>query len=271
MVIQFYLEFVRDALRTARESLETAYREGTAARTVGRGFYGDTTYELDRAVEEAVLTLAKRRLPKTTVISEERGIEPDPSAKLTLLLDPIDGSTNAKRRVSLCSTSLALADGATFGDIFVAGVMDHMSGRMIWGSRGAVYEDWALARPSRMRDLSDAILAFDSKVYRVPHERVEALVRLMKATKYPRIVSTAALETAYVASGRFEAFVAPYADLRSFDCLPAIFLVLEAGGAVDMPENELNAIPLDGSKKVNYVAAGNRALLKAILGRLNDA
>ena len=71
-----------------------------------------------------------------------------------------------------------------------------------------------------------------------------------------------------VASGRLDAFVAPYANLRSFDCLPSLFLVLEAGGVVDLERSELDRIPLDGSVRIQYITAANAELLRLIQSKL---
>jgi fructose-1,6-bisphosphatase/inositol monophosphatase family enzyme len=184
-------------------------------------------------------------------------------------MDPVDGSTNARREVSVYSTSIALAEGPRFSDIFAAGVIDHVRRRMVWGTREAVYEDWTLAHPSDVTDLKESLVALDSKQYKIPARRRKGIDSLMASTKYPRILSTAALETACVASGRLDAFVAPYADLRSFDCLPSIFLVLGAGGVIDVGEAELGAVPLDGSVRLNYIAAANRKLLRLIENKLD--
>ena len=270
MTIQFYLEFLRDALLAANDTVVEMTKKGMAGESLGRGSFGDVTYAIDRAVEDRVLRLAASRLPPTTVISEERGIITSPSAKITLLMDPVDGSTNAKRDVSVYSTSIALAGGPLFSDIFAAGVIDHVRRRMVWGRKGAVYEDWRLARPSAIDKLRETVMAFDSKAYMVPKDRMEDLSSLMAATKYPRVLSTAALETACVACGRLDAFVASFADLRSFDCLPSIFLVREAGGVVDIEESRLGRTPLDGSVRLNYIAAGNPKLLRTIEAKLGQ-
>jgi myo-inositol-1(or 4)-monophosphatase len=270
LTIQFYLEFVRDALLAANDVVVETTKKGTAGTPQGRGSFGDITYAIDSAVEERVLRLAAARLPATTVISEERGIITSPSAKITLLMDPVDGSTNARRDVSVYSTSIALAEGPLFSDVFAAGVIDHVRRRMVWGRKGAVYEDWRLARPSSIKDLKETVMAFDSKMYKVPMGRMEGLSYLMASTKYPRILSTAALETACVACGRLDAFVAAFADLRSFDCLPSIFLVREAGGAVNVDAPKLASIPLDGTIRLNYIAAGNHRLLGAIEDKLGQ-
>jgi myo-inositol-1(or 4)-monophosphatase len=268
LTLTYYLEFVRDSLLAANAVVNEALRDGRAALPRGRGAFGDLTIEVDKAVEDEVISLADRRLPATDIISEELGVRRRPGARLSLLMDPVDGSTNAKRGVSLFSTSIALADGGLFRDIFVAGVIDHVTGRMIWGSRGSVYEDWMIAKPSELKELEDALIAFDSKAYKVPKSKMKALDSLMTSTKFPRMISTAALETAYVATGRLDAFIAPFAQLRSFDCLPSIFLVLEAGGKVELEEGDLASTPLDGSRRVNYVAAANAALMKLIRKKL---
>ena len=70
MAIQFYLQFIKEALLAANDAVAEATKMGTAGRPLGKGSFGDVTYAIDSAVEERVLRLAAARLPPVKVISE---------------------------------------------------------------------------------------------------------------------------------------------------------------------------------------------------------
>jgi fructose-1,6-bisphosphatase/inositol monophosphatase family enzyme len=77
------------------------------------------------------------------------------------------------------------------------------------------------------------------------------------------------LEIAYVAIGRVDAFVEPYLQLRSFDCLPSLFLVERAGGYLHFIGQEPTRVDLLQPERYAFVAAGTRALLHEILRGLD--
>ena len=98
---------------------------GGAQLSVGAG--GDTTIELDRAAEEAVfagLESLARIGEKFSVLSEEAGHRSFGSDYPLLLVDPVDGSLNAKQGVPLFGLMLAVLDGPTVGDAFAGLVLN---------------------------------------------------------------------------------------------------------------------------------------------------
>src|SRR3954467_1227240 len=104
-----------------------ADRAGAAARAVppGRGEGGDIALVIDRAAEAAILRELERVGVPMTVISEERGhVGLNGGGRTTVVVDPIDGSRNAKRGIPAYSVSIAVADGPTIGDVKFAYVHD---------------------------------------------------------------------------------------------------------------------------------------------------
>lgn len=236
MVRSEYLLFIRDSLKAAHEAILDVQSYGDASSSLGRGAYGDITYRVDKVAEDAVIEVARSYFKEPEIISEESGIID--GRGIYILLDPVDGSTNARRGSGLYSTALAVAEDDKFSSIVAAGVIDHSSSRMIWGDEKSVYEDWKLVAPSDVDELSKAIISFDSKLYMLPEEKIMKLSKMMQITKYPRIYSTAALETAYIASGRIDAYICAAGKLRSFDCFPSLFLLKTAGCPFSLKEIE---------------------------------
>lgn len=263
-----YLELVRDALYVARRAvLETLLnnRQGF----LGRGFFGDLTSEADKAAEEAIIKLVKERLPGATIISEEAGIKRGGSP--TILVDPLDGSTNAIRGLPVYSTSIAIAPGnePRMTDIVAAGVIDHCKNTIYWGYRDAVYKDWVLVRSSTRASLRESIVCFNTQLAKARPEDLNPVINLMRSTKYPRMLGAAALEIALVASGSVDAYIAHYSGLRTFDCLPSIFLALSAGAVLASKARGLVNTPLDTMDRLSFIVAANDRLANEVLGRLN--
>ncbi|HEX3806810.1 MAG TPA: inositol monophosphatase family protein, partial [Gaiellaceae bacterium] len=97
---------------------------------VGAGKGGDDTTAIDAAAERAILPhFAGRR-----IVSEEVGISGD--GPITVVVDPIDGSLNAKRGIPFFSISIAVSDGETMDDVFFGYVHDFGTGEEWTATRG---------------------------------------------------------------------------------------------------------------------------------------
>jgi len=102
---------------------------GRASLSVGAG--GDTTIELDRASEVVVfaeLAALAERGEKFSVLSEEAGRKDFGAEYPLVLVDPVDGSLNAKQGVPLFGLMLAVLDGPTLDDAYVGFVMNLNTG-----------------------------------------------------------------------------------------------------------------------------------------------
>jgi myo-inositol-1(or 4)-monophosphatase len=116
-----WLGAARGAVRELREMLTAVPTTEQRARETGdRGKGGDRTLEIDAAAEAAVF----RRLEalhaeghRFTAISEERGRVEFGGGSVLVVIDPLDGSRNAKRGLPQFALSLAVADGPTMADV----------------------------------------------------------------------------------------------------------------------------------------------------------
>src|SRR3954469_17497322 len=91
----------------------------------GRGEGGDIALVIDRAAEDAIFREFEALDLPLTVISEERGhVDLNGGGPTHVVVDPIDGSRNAKRGIPAYSVSIAIADGPTIGDVQFAYVHD---------------------------------------------------------------------------------------------------------------------------------------------------
>ncbi|MCS7115997.1 MAG: inositol monophosphatase [Nitrososphaerota archaeon] len=256
-----------EALEVAKRTFQSIKDREDRVLKKGIGAYGDVTYKIDSTTEEAILKTLRKRYPNALIISEESGIIGKGDGRPIILLDPVDGSTNALRGVQFSSTALAIAEGRMFDDIIVAGVIDLYHGDIITGTRdGPVLLNGKAVQPSTVTDLAQAYISMDLKIReRIKYHRCD-FERLFHYVKHVRAFGTAALETAHVATGRVDAFIEPQPTLRSFDCIPSLFLVKRAGGFIKFLSTE--PIDLLSEERISYVAACNEALGNAILKTL---
>ncbi len=260
-----YEDIILEALERAKRRFAKIRVSGEATKIIGRGASGDRTLLLDKALEDEILTLLNERLERCLIVSEEAGLVGDPSSELTALVDPVDGSTNAGRGIPLFSASVAIARGRRFSDIVAAGTVDLVNGELIVASKGkGCRADGRETHPSKIDDLSAAVISLSLRVKGQWKNDPHMLANLINNIRHPRILGTAALETAYVAVGRVDGFIEPYPRLRTYDCLPSLFLVKEAKGVFKIL-NMTEDIDLRSDVTLGYVATGCQALLDKIL------
>ena len=136
-----WLELCRDAVEDLR-----AIFEGMPTRTerepdVGDGVGGDETTAVDRAAEDAIVRRLERLHEEQGVdfhlVSEELGERTFGDApSLRVVVDPIDGSLNAKRNIPFFSVSIAVAEGSAMKDVVFGFVHDFGSGEEWTATRG---------------------------------------------------------------------------------------------------------------------------------------
>ncbi|MGC9016264.1 MAG: inositol monophosphatase family protein [Conexivisphaera sp.] len=259
------LELIRDALRAAQEAVSRSLADRGREYLGTRGYFGDATLVVDRAAEEAVLSVVESRLPDAYVVTEEAGIREGGGP--LVLLDPVDGSMNARRGIPNFSTAIAITRraGRRYSDIVAAGVLDHATGDIIWGDAEGVYVGWRPASPSGAERLEDALVDFQSQTHLAGDAEVRGVADVMRRAKYPRILGSAALGIAYVAAGSADAFVAHYGGLRTFDCVPSMFLLESAGGYLAPIGVELDSVELDSGVRLRLLATGGRGLMEELI------
>ncbi|MBA3261924.1 MAG: hypothetical protein H0T69_05560, partial [Thermoleophilaceae bacterium] len=133
-----WLGLCRRAAHAAREAV--AGMTSTAERSVpqGEGEGGDTTLAVDRAAEDAVFAELEALGVPLVAVSEERGEVAigGGSADARVVVDPIDGSVNAKRGLPFACVSIAVASGDRMGDVEVGFVAELVPSRDWWAAAG---------------------------------------------------------------------------------------------------------------------------------------
>ncbi|WP_245572470.1 inositol monophosphatase family protein [Actinokineospora enzanensis] len=211
-----------DAARAAAAAYREARRLHTRpelAEEVAMGADGTPTMRVDALVEDAIAESAQRN--RVNLLSEEAGFVDNGSA-VTLVIDPLDGSSNAAAGVPLsCFAGVLTRD--SIADEALTVWLD--TGRAWWARTGE-------STPYRTTGRTTVDGAAVSLLRPKDNNR-EAWLRVADRAAKLRILGTTCLETALVAEGSVDAFADAGSDtLRIVDLAAALVTVPAAGGAV---------------------------------------
>ena len=221
-----WLSVCRAATDDVRGVLAAMPVRAAREAVLGQGLGGDDTTAIDNAAENAIV--ARFAGLDVTIVSEEVGRIGD--GKTIVVVDPIDGSVNAKRGIPFFSVSIAVADGETMNDVAFGYVYDFGSG-----------EEWT-ARRGEGAWLNGAPLGGERPKYRIEILSFEATRTELIARDAPKVVGLAdrlrlmgslALSLCHLAAGRVDG-VCSLKGARSVDIAAAQLLVREVGLAIEL-------------------------------------
>jgi myo-inositol-1(or 4)-monophosphatase len=266
-----WLAICRAAVEDVRGVLAELPARSDREPVIGAGVGGDDTTAIDAAVERAVVARLDAAGDRFTLVSEELGVRPPPRdgdshSETWVVLDPIDGSINAKRGLPFFSLSVAVAEGGTMGDVTFGYVYDFATGDE-WTAergRGARLNGESLAgEPPKDRI---EILALEATRTDLVARHTPPLVGLVHRL---RVFGSLALSLCHLADGRVDA-VCSLKAARSVDIAAAQLLVREQGYAIELPESPpFVAAPLDLDGRSRVVAAGTTELCAQVAAALS--
>jgi myo-inositol-1(or 4)-monophosphatase len=245
--------FLDAAIQIAREAGQVLL----AHRGVGFELKGD--YDLvtaaDKASEKLIISRLREQFPEHGIVAEEGG-RAEMEAELRWYVDPLDGTTNFAHQYPVWNVTLALAQK---GEVIAGVVYDPLNRELFTAERGAGARlNGAPIRVSSAGGLSDALVStgFPSQK-RHQNVNIHFYYQLAMLTHGVRRGGSAALDLAYTACGRLEAFWE--FGLNPWDMAAGILLVEEAGGKVSGMRGE--PMSLHG----RYVVADNGLIHNELL------
>lgn len=219
----------RVAESVAREAGRRILRGRGAGFDVGLKGINDLVTDVDTAVEDFVKTALTEAFEGDSILGEEHGAAGDDDGR-RWFVDPIDGTMNFVQGIPVFCVSIALR----VDDEFVVGaIYDPNRDELFSGRRGAsVSLDGAPIRVADTDDLADAVLAtgFPPLKSRDAEDNLEIFARVTRASRGVRRLGSAALDLAYVATGRLDGFWEFH--LNPWDTAAGTLLVELAGGTV---------------------------------------
>jgi myo-inositol-1(or 4)-monophosphatase len=258
-----WLALCREAVDDVRHVLAELPTRADREPVIGTGQGGDETTAIDQAAERAVLARFDG-VDDVTFVSEEVGKVGD--GRVHVVIDPIDGSLNAKRGIGFFSLSVAVASGATMGDVEFGFVHDFGTEEEWSARRGqGASLNGHLLDGERPKDRIE-ILSFEATRTASVAEKAAAMVDLAYRL---RIMGSLALSLCHLAAGRVDA-VCSLKPARAVDIAAAQLLVRERGLAIDLFEDPpFDAAPLDVEGRSRVVAAGTPELCQQLAAALS--
>jgi myo-inositol-1(or 4)-monophosphatase len=202
----------------------------------------DPVTNIDFKSEKAVRRVIAGRFPDHSIMAEEGDLKEGP-AGYRWYVDPLDGTVNYIHRHPYFAVSIACARIAPgqVSEILAGVVLAPVLGEMFWASKGAgAYVVRVLAGGKGRQKLSvsqistlmeaQAAVGYPYDFHQRPQEILEPIDQLSLKLSGIRHNGSAALDLAFVAAGRSEAYFEP--GLKPWDVAAGIILVTEAGGTV---------------------------------------
>ncbi len=225
----------------------------------GQGAGGDGTVYVDSVAEAVVLRVLEeehRGGRNFQLISEEVGERSYGEGGDVIVVDPIDGSHNAKMGIPYFSLTLAAARDRTFGSVHGAVVRNLVTGDTFQAEAGAGASLNGV--PCTLDPAGDGHINIVQVEPTRLSENLPRWAGLMSRAEKVRMLGSAALNICLVASGSLSLSVAPM--LRSVDCAAPLLILREAGGvATAVDGGPIEDIDMALANRTSLVAAANRA------------
>ena len=187
----------------------------------------------DIKTEQIIIDELKKAKPNYSILSEEKGIENNKDENNTWIIDPIDGTINYLHGIPHFAISIALK---SYDKIIAGLIYDPIKDEMFYAEKnnGAYFNNQRI-KVSKKNKIEDCLFVAGSKI----NYDNELLIRNS---------GCAALDMAYVASGRYDGYFQK--NINLWDIAAGIIIVEEAGGI-------LNKINLSNINDLKIIASNN--------------
>ena len=205
----------------------------------------DFVSSADTKAEKIIIEELKKARPNYSILSEEAGLEKNKDNENIWIIDPIDGTTNFLHGVPHFAISIALMSN---NEIVSGLIYDPIKDEMFFAEKdnGAFFNNQRI-RVSKKKDLNSCLFASGGN----DTNNIDLITRKS---------GSAALDLAYVASGRYDGYFEN--NLKIWDVAAGIIIIKEAGGII----NDINL-----SKNENVkIRASSGAINEQMLEKLTN-
>ncbi|RDD53499.1 MAG: hypothetical protein BA066_04120 [Candidatus Korarchaeota archaeon NZ13-K] len=193
---------------------------------------GDTVRAVDEAARLEIEEWASGS-KRPSIVSEENGFIEGEEEGL-ILIDPVDGSSNADRGIPFSCVSIAYSRSRSLRDLSMAVILDLFSGNLFYAEEG---------RGAHKNGTKISVREFrGTPVIYAPCQEPDPLRNLGFKQIARRDYGSVALGLALVAEGKIDALVSLKEDLRAVDVAAGLLLVKEAGGSVFVNKMEVHGL-----------------------------
>lgn len=264
------IEVLEEAAKRVYDNVKHMPGTKESAGDFGRGAGGDISRKIDIVAEKTVLDYLKEINFPCVVLGEECGrVEISDNSEGFVIMDAVDGSTNAVRGIPFSCCSLAFATLDRLSSVTDAVIIDLYSGDLYSASKGK----GAFMNGKKITVHKEKPLYFvvGLDLSGISPDSLQKLSPIISASNHIRHFGAVALELAIFARGLVDLFVDLRGKLRITDVAAGYLIASEAGGIII----DKNLVPLDSDlsydKKISFIAAANQEILNETIEKLDLA
>ncbi|MHA1726877.1 MAG: inositol monophosphatase family protein [Promethearchaeota archaeon] len=230
------IALLKEMAQQVREIITPYIGTPDAEEQFQKGAGGDISMKIDLLAEDLIVRIIEEKELNVVLISEELGTRyfgnanPSKKDQDLLIVDPIDGSTNAVRGIPFCSISIAHAMGNRLSDILSAVVIDLTTGDLYWAEKNkGAYWNGHRIQVSEKKLSDDIIFELDADKKDVMRKMQKYSSLLEKIYKI-RVMGSLALSLCLLAKGSIDGILNFTEGTRIVDMAAGYLIVNEAGG-----------------------------------------
>jgi myo-inositol-1(or 4)-monophosphatase len=281
MILDILIESSKNVYNEIKDLLGTS--EGASKISLGAG--GDISRKIDIVAETAVLNTIKSNNISPVVIGEECGIvnlnnynsnssSNNNNNKGFVIMDAVDGTTNAIRGIPFSCCSLAFANEFKLSSVTDAVVLDLFTGDIYSASKQkgsffnnkkiSVRNEKDFSSITSLEDLKSIDVLIGTNVSGVPPHILDEISKVISFSSHIRHFGANALELCYFARGFMDAYIDIRGKIRSTDMAAAYLIAKEAGGKLYSSNGQELDSELGLKNKLSFYAVSNKRLFDLI-------
>ncbi len=216
---------------------------------------------LDQAAQEAILSILKKHNIKAQIVSEEGDLVLGDN-DFTVVLDPLDGTTNMARNLRPSVTSLAVSENNNTSGLLVGVIKNLYTGDLFHAirNRGA-WLNFKKIKTAEPTAFKKSIVSMDIS----KNPRLEIIKHILNESDHIRELGCSAMSLSYLASGSLDLHLDIRGTLRITDVAAGLLIHKEAEGVYAIDGDLFGNISLERHTKLELVAASSNRLLQEAL------
>lgn len=254
------VNILKEACREVHAKTNGFAGTAKANRQIRRGAGGDVSRTIDLVAERTVMDIIKKRGIDATIIGEECGrIE---GKRGFIVMDAIDGTTNATRAIPFYCCSIAYATDFRLSSVTDAAIIDLTRGDLYYASKnkGAFLNGKKIS----VKKNSPVDRTIGINMSGIKTAIVERLVPIMAGADHTRQFGANALEMCFVARGLLDAYIDLRGKIRPTDIAAGYLIAKEAGASIYAEDGSDFDSDLDVKTRRSFVTVANEGMRKHI-------
>ena len=227
------IETLKTACLEVRKSVKHLVGTPEGNKEMGLGSGGDISRNIDIIAEEKVIDIIKDCGTNPTIIGEECGTIVGNESHGYVIMDAIDGTTNATRSIPFNCCSLAYATDSKLSSVVDAAIIDIATGDLYYASKdNAAFLNGnkiSVRKPNKIK-VNEIIAGVN--ISGISQELLHSIGPIISKLNHIRVFGANALELCFLARGYLDMFLDFRGRIRPTDMAAAFLIVKEAGGLV---------------------------------------